>query len=69
MNSATLVLSVTTQGPLYPPSEIMNADGDFIVVGRIARADGSLPWKGAIVSGKTEAPEFNQTGVYDVLRW
>ncbi len=69
MNSATLALSVTTQGPLYPPSEIMNADGDFIVVGRVACADASLPWRGAIVSGKTVAPPFNQSGVHAVLRW
>lgn len=69
MNSATLALSVTTQGPLYPPSEIMNANGDFIVVGRIPRADGSLPWRAAIVSGQTVAPEFSQPGVHEVLRW
>lgn len=69
MNSATLALSVTTQGPLYPPSEIMNADGDFIVVGRIPRADGGLPWAAAIVSRDTVAPPFSQPGVHEVLRW
>ncbi len=62
-------LSVTTQGPLYPPSEAMNADGDFVVVGRIPRQDGTLPWGSAIVSAATQAPPFNAPGNYDVVRW
>ncbi|WP_166146038.1 hypothetical protein [Methylosinus sp. RM1] len=62
-------LSVTTQGPLYPPSEIMNSNGDFIVVGRIPKADGTMPWASAVVSGKTAAPDFGAPGVYDILRW
>jgi hypothetical protein len=38
MTSArTYDLVLTTQGPTYPPSEIMNADGDFVVIGRINR--------------------------------
>lgn len=34
----TYDLTLTTQGPTYPPSELMNADGDFVVIGRINRA-------------------------------
>lgn len=30
-------LALTTQGPTYPPSELMNTDGDFVVIGRINR--------------------------------
>ncbi|PTW62031.1 hypothetical protein C8N35_10163 [Breoghania corrubedonensis] len=30
-------LALTTQGPTYPPSELMNEDGDFVVIGRINR--------------------------------
>jgi hypothetical protein len=30
-------LALTTQGPTYPPSELMNIDGDFVVIGRINR--------------------------------
>ncbi|MCW7539300.1 hypothetical protein OOT46_15760 [Aquabacterium sp. A7-Y] len=67
--AATFTLSVTTQGPLYPPSEIVNEEGDFVVVGRIPRADGTLPWAGAIVSARTAAPPFGQPGVHEVLRW
>lgn len=69
MMSASLALSVTTQGPLYPPSEITNNEGDFIVIGRIPRPDGTQPWGGAIVSAKTVAPPFNEAGVHEVLRW
>jgi len=52
MTGATFSLAVTTQGPLYPPSEIMDKDGNFIVVGRIPKADGTIPWGGAIVDGR-----------------
>ena len=69
MTSAVFSLAVTTQGPLYPPSEILNRDGDFVVVGRIPKADGTVPWGGAIVSGATVAPAFGEPGVYQVLRW
>jgi hypothetical protein len=33
-------LVLTTQGPTYPPSEVMNAEGDFVVIGRINRGAG-----------------------------
>jgi hypothetical protein len=65
----TFSLSVTTQGPLYPPSEVVNERGDFIVVGRIPQADGTLPWGSAIVSSATRPPPFNESGSYDVQRW
>ena len=40
----TYRLTMTTQGPTYPPSEIMDADGNFVVIGRVNRAgdDGGL---------------------------
>jgi hypothetical protein len=34
----TYRLDLTTQGPTYPPSELMNEDGDFVVIGRINEA-------------------------------
>ncbi|NUB04883.1 hypothetical protein FW320_01565 [Azospirillum sp. Vi22] len=37
VQSRTYDLALTTQGPTYPPSEIMNEDGDFVVIGRINR--------------------------------
>jgi hypothetical protein len=39
IKSRTYELALTTQGPTYPPSELMNADGDFVVIGRINRAE------------------------------
>lgn len=66
------VLSVTTQGPLYPPSEVMNSDGDFIVVGRVNRQgpDGRVtaPWGAAIVSPKSPVPPFGQHQPYRIVR-
>lgn len=69
MSAASYTLAVTTQGPLYPPSEILNEDGNFVVVGRIPRADGTMPWAMAIVSVATVAPAFGQPGVHQVLHW
>lgn len=46
MLSRTYELSLTTQGPTYPPSELMNADGDFIVIGRI----NSMQQEGAVAA-------------------
>jgi hypothetical protein len=68
MKATSFDLDVTTQGPLYPPSEIMNVNGDFIVIGRIPLPDGSLPWGGAIVSAATVAPIFGRAGVHHVLQ-
>ena len=68
MGSSTWTLSVTTQGPLYPPSEIMNKDGDFVVIGRIPDERGGMPWAGAIVSAQTRAPLYGQPGVHRVVR-
>ncbi|MFZ6047785.1 hypothetical protein ACFW0H_16885 [Pseudomonas sp. CR3202] len=67
--SQTFSLSVTTQGPLYPPSEVVNERGDFIVVGRIPQVEGTLSWGSAIVSSATRPPPFNELGAYDVQRW
>lgn len=69
MGATTWPLALTTQGPLYPPSEIMNKDGDFIVIGRIPDERGAVPWAGAIVSGQTRPPVFGETGTHRVVRW
>ncbi len=64
-------LSVTTQGPLYPPSEIMDKKGNFIVIGRIIRQqeDGAMStdWGAAIVSSSTELPPFGQLAPYSIV--
>lgn len=65
-----LDLSVTTQGPLYPPSEVMDERGDFIVIGALNNAgpEGvTSSWGGAIVSHRTPVPEFGQRAPYAVL--
>jgi hypothetical protein len=68
----TFPLSVTTQGPPYPPSEVMTGDGDFIVVGRVNRAgeNGQVcsPWGAAIVRADSPLPPFGQQRPYDIVR-
>ncbi|TVT61177.1 hypothetical protein FNH05_03535 [Amycolatopsis rhizosphaerae] len=63
---------MTTQGPLYPPSEVMNTDGDFVVIGTITREgpDGgvvAVPGR-AIVAADSPLPEFGSTLPYRIVR-
>jgi hypothetical protein len=72
VKTTTLELSVTTQGPTYPPSEVMDADGNFIVIGRINRAaaDGTVTsaWGGAIVGADSPLPAFGANLPYRIER-
>jgi hypothetical protein len=65
-------LAVTTQGPTYPPSEVMDANGNFIVVGRLNRpgqdGEGVVPeWGAALVSARSPLPPFGQQYPYTIL--
>lgn len=65
-----LDLSVTTQGPLYPPSEVMDAQGNFIVIGALNEegpAGVTTRWGGAIVSPRTSVPQFGQRAPYTIV--
>lgn len=62
------VLSVTTQGPLYPPSEVMDSKGNFVVVGMIPN-ENELKWSGAIVAPDSKLPEFGSFSEYKVLSY
>lgn len=59
-------LSVTTQGPTYPPSELLDAKGNFIVIGKINKSDRQT-WGCAIVSNETKVPEFGENCPYDII--
>lgn len=64
-------LSVTTQGPTYPPSEVMNEEGEFVVIGRVNRRvedEVSGDWGAALVSAQSELPPFGEQRPYDVVR-
>lgn len=64
-------LSVTTQGPAYPPSEVMDANGDFIVIGWINQAEPdrtSRRWGGAVVSADSVVPSFGENLPYRIVR-
>lgn len=66
--SVTLNIPNSTQGPLWPPSEIMDKDGNFVVVGELLRDVGGGVIKlvpgAALVSPET-VPPLNQNGVED----
>jgi len=67
----TFDLSVTTQGPTYPPSEVMDKDGNFIVIGRVNRetANGvSTNWGQAIVTPDSPVPTFGDQLPYEIVR-
>lgn len=61
-------LKLTTQGPPYPPSEIMDADGNFVVIGNIVQEDGTMRWGNAIVAVDSPLPEFGKLLPYRVVR-
>lgn len=64
-------LSVTTQGPTYPPSEIMDEFGNFIVIGRINRLlEGQVisKWGAAIVSQQSKVPKFGEQLPYNIVQ-
>lgn len=58
-------LSVTTQGPLYPPAEVINSAGDFIVLGNLIYPDG-IKWGMAIVSKNSLLPKFGHYIPYKI---
>jgi len=72
MDTATYELSLTTQGPVYPPSEVMNADGDFVVIGRVNRTgpDGrtTSEWGTAIVAADSPLPPHGDLLPFRIVR-
>jgi len=65
-------LSLTTQGPSYPPSEVMDQEGNFIVIGRVNRmgAQGQVisQWSRAVVSSASILPPFGEQAPYKIIR-
>ncbi len=59
----------TTQGPLWPPSAIVNKDGDYVLVGTSIRPIGNginipVPNQAVLVSSQT-VPPLNSDGIED----
>lgn len=71
MMQQSFELSLTTQGPLYPPSEVMDDDGNFIVIGAINREgrDGTVDtkWGRAIVRADSHVPAFGDRAPYTIV--
>jgi hypothetical protein len=66
----TYELSLTTQGPLYPPSEVMDSDGNFVVIGMINRLienDLVTSWGAAVVSTESTLPAFGDRAEYEIV--
>ncbi|ADZ93280.1 hypothetical protein GV054_20595 [Marinomonas mediterranea] len=61
-------MDLTTQGPFYPPSELMDNDGNFVVIGKIIGGDGSIRWGAATVSSDSEVPPFGQVAPYKIVK-
>jgi len=66
--SLTLNLLNATQGPFWPPSEYLDRDGNFVVVGLIVDVNRSLvPLQAALVSKDTIPPLQNGKENFDDL--
>src|SRR5215467_7099480 len=71
--SITLKMINSTQGPFWPPSEVTNKDGDFIMVGNVMTnvAPGvfaPIPNQAVIVS-KDTVPALDKNGIEDPTNW
>lgn len=67
----TYPLRVTTQGPLYPPSEVMDEEGHFVVLGNLNTLEGEnlrTRWGAALVSTDTPVPAFGRIAPYSIVR-
>ncbi|CAH0306881.1 hypothetical protein WB66_16775 [bacteria symbiont BFo1 of Frankliniella occidentalis] len=60
-------LAATTQGPLYPPAEVMDQQGNFVVVGMVPGENGP-EWRSVIVAADSPLPAFGETAPYKILR-
>ncbi|CAI2081277.1 Uncharacterised protein [Serratia fonticola] len=58
-------LAVTTQGPLYPPAEVVDSEGNFVVIGQIPRTEG-IYWGAAIVDKNSPLPPYGQVQPYHI---
>jgi hypothetical protein len=68
----TVDLAATTQGPFWPPSEVGNEDGDFVVVGGLLSqiAPGVfVPIPGAALVSKDTVPPLDDSGVATPFNW
>ena len=63
-----MTIPAATQAPVWPPAEIVDENGDFVVVGTILRKgeDGQgVPSIGAAIVSKDTVPPLNDAGVED----
>ncbi|MBD8216462.1 hypothetical protein [Erwinia persicina] len=67
-NSRKYELAATTQGPLYPPAEVMDSQGNFVVEGMIPGQHG-VRWGRALVSPQSPLPAFGQVAPYTIVRF
>lgn len=71
--SVVVNLPLTTQGPLWPPSGVMDKNGDFVVIGNTLEqvqpgVIGLFPLRAVIVS-KNTVPPLDANGVEDPTNW
>jgi hypothetical protein len=70
MPRRTFDFALTTQGPAYPPSEVMDQHGNFIVIGKIfTETDGKLKasWGEALVAASSPLPPFGELRPYTIV--
>jgi hypothetical protein len=73
MNCQDYKLIITTQGPTYPPSEIMDEEGNFVVIGMLnmpsENKQGCIQkWGSAIVSTQSSLPSFGENVPYNIIK-
>jgi hypothetical protein len=71
--SITMKLPVSTQGPLWPPAEVTDADGNYLLIGNALKevapgVFGMVPNQAVVVS-KDTVPPLDANGVEDSSNW
>lgn len=67
-NSKQLTIAPATQAPVWPPAEVMNKNGDFVVVGTVLKRldDGTVtPTIGAAIVSADTVPPLDSNGRED----
>lgn len=71
--SITMKLPVSTQGPLWPPAEVIDADGNYLLIGNALKevapgVVGMVPNQAVVVS-KDTVPPLDSNGIEDSSNW
>jgi len=67
-NFKLIKIANSTQAPIWPPAEVVDKDGNFVIVGTVLRKNedgGVSPTIGSAIVSKNTVPPLNEQGIED----